>query len=203
MKTSLEFNYKKATQALNYFAQRSGGKISKLDVIKFVYLADRYHLRKYGRPIVNDEYWAMPYGPIGSTVKDIAEFSDFLSKKEKEYVSEFLAQGDVEDNTVVSIQDVDPDVFSETDLESLEFAFDKFKDVDLVKVSHLYPEWSKFESALKSDDVTREQMDYKDFFKDPENIEGDEFSLPEEELESSRYLFEENFKVNKAWSNEE
>jgi len=68
---TLEFDHKKATQALNFFAKRAGGKITKLNALKLIYLADRYHLRKYGRPIFSDTYWAMPYGPVASSVKDI------------------------------------------------------------------------------------------------------------------------------------
>ena len=74
MKMILEFDYKKATQAINYFTKKEGGQIEKLKLIKLVYLADRFHLRKYGRPIMNDTYLAMPLGPVGSSVKDIAEF---------------------------------------------------------------------------------------------------------------------------------
>jgi hypothetical protein len=78
----LPFVYKKATQAVNYFAQRSGGIINKMKAIKLIYFADRYHLRKYGRPITNDEYLAMDYGLVSSGVKDIAEMSGFFRSSE-------------------------------------------------------------------------------------------------------------------------
>jgi len=45
MKMLLEFDYKKATQAINYLVKKEGGTIDKLKLIKLVYFADRYHLR--------------------------------------------------------------------------------------------------------------------------------------------------------------
>ena len=53
MKMLLEFDYKKATQAINYLTKKEGGQIDKLKLIKLIYLADRYHLRRYGRRVVN------------------------------------------------------------------------------------------------------------------------------------------------------
>jgi uncharacterized phage-associated protein len=50
----LGFNYKKAIQTLAYFAQKEGGVINKMKVFKLIWLSDRLHLRKYGRPILND-----------------------------------------------------------------------------------------------------------------------------------------------------
>ena len=49
----LEFDHEKATQAINFFARESGGQINKMKAIKLIYFAERYHLRKYGRPITN------------------------------------------------------------------------------------------------------------------------------------------------------
>lgn len=70
MNTGFHFAYKKAAQTLNYFAIKNGGEIDKLHALKLVFFADRYHLRKYGRPITNDQYWAMRFGPVASGVKD-------------------------------------------------------------------------------------------------------------------------------------
>ena len=88
------FVYKKATQALNFFAQQAGGRLSKLRALKLVFFADRYHLRKYGRLVTNDEYWAMDYGPVASNTKDLAELSAFLGEQEKAYATKFLEPAD-------------------------------------------------------------------------------------------------------------
>lgn len=164
----LEFNYKKAAQALNFFAEKEGGSINKMKALKLVYFADRYHLRKYGRPITNDEYFAMAYGPVASGVKDIAEMSDFLGPKEKDYSSEFIEVFNRYE--IKSKKTYDADVFSDSDIEALSFAWNKFGDIlefDLADITHQYPEWKKHENKLKKS--SRVRMNYEDFFDDPQN----------------------------------
>jgi len=73
----LSFSHRKATEALNFFAIKAGGRINKMKALKLVFFADRYHFRQYGRPVTNDEYIAMEYGPVPSGCKDLAEMSGF------------------------------------------------------------------------------------------------------------------------------
>lgn len=201
MKMMLEFDYKKATQAINYLAKKEGGQIDKLKLIKLVYLADRYHLRRYGRPMVNDAYFAMPLGPVGSSVKDIAEFSHFLDKSELDYAATYLGRGG-QPNTVVSVADVDQRIFSKSEREALDFAYKEFGGQTasaLVNVTHRYPEWGKFKSALDSKETTREPMSYTDFFNNPVNGSGDKFRLASDVLAASKELFEEGYRVAEYW----
>lgn len=201
MKMLLEFDYKKATQAINYLTKKEGGQIDKLKLIKLVYLADRYHLRRYGRPMVNDAYVAMPLGPVGSSVKDIAEFSDFLDVDERKYAKKYLARGERK-YTIASIGNVDDEVFSKSELEALDFAyseFGKYPASDLVNITHRYPEWDKFKSALESKETTREPMLYSDFFKNPSNGSGDKFALAGDMLLASQELFEEDYRIAEYW----
>lgn len=164
----LRFDYKKAAQALNFLARQSGGRINKMKAIKLVYFADRYHLRKFGRPITNDEYYAMVLGPVNSGVKDLAEMSAFLGPKEEKYTSRFIEPIDQYDFR--SIRDFDPDVFSESDLEALAFAWQRFGHLDqfeIAKITHKYPEWKRHEAALEREEISRIPMKYEDFFDDP------------------------------------
>ena len=81
----LSFDYKKTTQALNFFARKNDCKQNKLKALKLIFFADRYHIRKFGRPITNDKYEAMEYGPVPSNAKDLAEMNDFLGAEERVY----------------------------------------------------------------------------------------------------------------------
>jgi hypothetical protein len=151
--------------------------------------------------MVNDAYLAMPLGPVGSSVKDIAEFSNFLDESERSYAGAFLATG-ATPNTVVSINEVDKDIFSESEVEALDFAykeFGKFSEPKLVDITHRYPEWSKFKNALQSKETTREPMSYSDFFSNPSNGGEDKFALESDILEASKELFEEDYKVAECW----
>lgn len=200
MKTLLEFDHKKATQVINYLAKKEGGQIDKLKLIKLAYFADRYHLRKYGRPIANDTYFAMPLGPVGSSVKDIVEFSDFLAEEEVAYAQQYVARG-ARPNTIVSVADVDVGVFSKSDLEALDFSYTQFGQLAvlrLVDATHRYPEWEKYKAAFDAKETTREPMTYRDFFLDPKGG-SDVFASNDEMLDASQELFEDNCKVAEYW----
>src|ERR1700736_134394 len=163
------FSHRKATQALNFFAHRAGGSINKMKALKLVYFADRYHLRRYGRPVVGDEYVAMNYGPVASGTKDLAEMSDFLGEEEARYAKRFIRPSESA-ITYSSVADVEDKVLSESDREALEFAWSHFGRVErftLAKLTHRYPEWKRHEPALRSKVVSRAPMNYRDFLEDP------------------------------------
>ena len=198
MCTHLTFNLEKATQSLNFFAIKAGGSINKMKAIKLLYFADRYHTRTYGRPISNDQYLAMKYGPVGSSSKDIAENSDFLGDYEKEYTSRFL--NTISSLEYESINGVDENVFSETDLEALSFAWEKFSQYDqfeLAEITHKFPEWIKHQTKLESG-YSRILMDYEDFFADPS--EDRYFQIDEEIKEFSLSALKEYSTVEKLWN---
>jgi uncharacterized phage-associated protein len=193
------FDYKKATQALNHLALKELGEISKLKALKLIHLADRYHLRKYGRLITNDIYFAMNYGPVPSGVKDIAEGSDFLGEKELEYSSKYLAS--VDQNTLKSVTPVEDSVFSDSDIEALDFAWEKFGHLDpftLAKLTHEYPEWARHKEALKVD--SRVQIYLEDFLDDPETDIEKCFELNEEDRTARREQLAELARITLLWS---
>lgn len=166
---SFPFSHRKTTQALNYFARMSGGDINKLKALKLVYFADRYHLRRYGRPITGDEYLAMPYGPVASGAKDLAEMGDFLSDDERAYGAQFLAP--VDRYSYRSAAELDGRTLSESDRMALAWAWEKFGQMDRFKLAdytHRYPEWKRHEAALVGKRETRVPMCYRDFLDDPD-----------------------------------
>ena len=68
-------------EALHYVLSKTK-RAGKIKLIKLVYLADKYHLLKYGRTVTNDDYYAMEFGPVGTTVKDVLTFDkDMLIKR--------------------------------------------------------------------------------------------------------------------------
>src|SRR6266478_1829705 len=139
------FSHRKATQALNFFARKAGGRINKMKALKLVYFADRFHLRKYGRPVVGDEYLAMNYGPVASGTKDLAEMSDFLGEEEKNYAKRFIKPTETALG-YSSVAGIDEKVLSASDREALEFAWKRFGHIEkyaLAKLTHQYPDWKR------------------------------------------------------------
>ena len=51
-------------------AERRETIVSQYDVVKALFLADRAHLNRYGRPITYDNYIAMQHGPVPGLAYD-------------------------------------------------------------------------------------------------------------------------------------
>jgi uncharacterized phage-associated protein len=66
----MRFNEVKATQAAVRLLTKRGGRMSYMNLIKLLYLADREALDRWGRPITTDKYVSMDKGPVLSHVLD-------------------------------------------------------------------------------------------------------------------------------------
>ncbi len=155
-------NIRKIVQALNYFAVRESGEVmNKMKAYKLLWLADRYHIRQYGRAISNDRYYALPYGTIPSDTKDILDGK--LPCDELNSCLEII-----DGNTYKSKSEPNLKVFSKADLQTLDLILDKYNSktqFELSDYSHEFPEWLRFKSNL--DDESKKKA-YKvitdDFF---------------------------------------
>lgn len=140
-----------------------------MKALKLIFLADRYHLRKYGRLVTNDSYVAMKLGPIPSMIMDIAEADKYLNKNFKSYASKYIK---TKSNTIIeSINNTDDSYFSDSDIEALDFSWRNFGHLDQWGISdftHNYPEWEKHERAIRAGTKAKDII-LEDFFKDPSN----------------------------------
>lgn len=196
----LPFDHKKATQILNYFAAQAGGKINKMKALKLVFLADRYHLRKYGRLITNDFYVAMKLGPVPSAVIDIAESDTFLDEAYKDYASKYIKPLD-SGRQVESVDNVDTSFFSESDIEALEFSwnnFGQYKKWSLSDFTHYYPEWKRHEQAIRAGSKC-ENIQLEDFLDDPDVDVNKCFELSEEEKADRKDQLAEQIHIEALW----
>ena len=179
-KLQFTFDHQKSTQALNYFAIQAGGQINKMKALKLIFLADRYHLRKYGRFITNDNYVAMEHGPVPSTTKDIAESNDYLEDIKKRYYEKYIKT--VSNLELKSKKVANKDVFSESDLEALNFAWNTFGHYDqfqLRDITHTYPEWTKQKKYVTRGSCVA--MNPLDFLQDPTEHVDDSLELDEKD----------------------
>ncbi len=189
---------KKSVQAINYFARKKDGQINKMKAIKLIYFADRYHIRKYGRPVIGDEYWAMKLGPVASFTLHAAEFDEKALEEDcLRYTKKFLSRDKDDEKmlNIISKDGVDLKVFSQTDIEALEIAFKEFGDRDqfeLAEITHKYPEWLKHKKEIEVEKKKRVSMDYLDFFSNPRSGNSHIFNFSEEHLKSAKDAFSEN-----------
>src|SRR5437870_12880806 len=105
---------RKSTQALNYFVRLSARDapppLNKMKALKLLFFADRYHLRKYGRPVTDCAYFAMKHGPVASEAKNVAEESAGLGGRSRSYARRYVRRNDLYHFS--SVADVDEAVLS-------------------------------------------------------------------------------------------
>ncbi len=192
------FDYRKTIQSLNYFALKAGGQINKMKALKLIYFADRYHVRKYGRLTSTDNYVAMRYGPVPSTAKDIAESNEFLDKSIIRYSIEYIKS--IDNLSFTSKRKLDKNVFSESDLEALQFAWNTFghlNQFELAELTHEYPDWAKHKDALAQELCL--SMNILDFLEDPISNVDKCFDLDECERLARRQQLIELEHVESLW----
>lgn len=156
----------KIVHALNYLASHSSEKkLNKMKAIKLLWLADRYHLRKYARTITNDCYYAMPFGPVPSRTKEILD-----GKVPIAIVTNSLKN--INQYYYGSAGEINYDVFSESDIEVLDLILKYYGEQDqfsLSELSHKSPEWLRFEDCLKRK-ASSYKMNMCDFFVNFEEV---------------------------------
>ena len=195
-------DYKKITQVLNYIAGKEGGKINYMKALKLAYLADRLHLRKYGRLITEDKMVAMQKGTLGSQALDIIGKNVSLPHNVYQYVENRLKR-DL-DRFTIEARDRDRTSLSETDIECLDKVYYLLGDkgeFDLAELTHKLPEWKRYEYIIEKKEKSVVAMQMFDLFEPTENPELNQlYSQPDEELYLSRNLFRESLEQEKYLS---
>ncbi|HSY52167.1 MAG TPA: Panacea domain-containing protein [Thermoanaerobaculia bacterium] len=167
------FAPEKLVQALVFFARRGVRDLDKMKAAKLLFHADKYHLLKYGRPVIGDQYACMEYGPVPSAslnvMNDVVAHDKHFRPLAKDLFDEYLT---VEKSMFRKYpvfrarKDPDLDVFSESDIEALDYARKNYGSKPAWKLSeqsHDEPSWRLAnEQRAPGSSVI---MDYRLFFE--------------------------------------
>jgi uncharacterized phage-associated protein len=167
------FDPQKLVQALAFFSQRGVRDLDKMKAAKLLFHADKCHLLKYGRPVIGDQYACMEYGPVPSTslnvMRDVIDQDPSFPPVVKDLFDEYLT---VERPffrkyaVFRARKEADLDVFSDSDIEALDYALKNHGSKPAWKLSqesHEEPAWK-----LANQNRTRGSsviMDYRLFFE--------------------------------------
>lgn len=165
----IDIDFKKMVQVIDFFAINLPQKtIGKIDLLKAVFFADRYHMLKNCRTVTGDEYYAMKHGPVASTIKNICNCEvTRLSQEEIDYAKEYLA---FYKNSVHSKSKYEDCFFSESDKEALNESLNLFRrlkneKINVAEYSHRFFDWErKYAPFLPQDEDNRIDMDMDEFF---------------------------------------
>ena len=193
---------RKILQAL-YYIQENVPKENRsrhdiMYLLKLIYFADRFHIRRFGFVVSGDKYYAMKNGPVASLTFDILKTNSMqINSAEAGLLSNIRILSEHE----VEISAQADDELSESFREALDFSistFGCFSQWELSNISHDYPEWGKLKEKLNENPSI--PMGMKDFFENPKNfvnlnqynINKDPYNEDEEFLAAMKADFCEN-----------
>jgi len=133
-----KFNSEKAIEAAAVIARREGKRITRLRLLKLLYIADRMLLKQRGRPLLGSKVVAMDNGPLHSDVYDMIKGEHVATPRWSRY---FTNDGS---RDVILTQEPDTANLSRNEIEMLHQVVDMHSHVDDWKLStltHEFPEW--------------------------------------------------------------
>lgn len=155
------FNDGKALEALAFIAKTRPG-LTPLFVSKVLFFAEKWHINRYGRPIIADTYIAMPRGPVPSTIKNfIDENWNWVDRPAGYDEAVTIKLGPYMRHLMPGLREPNITVLSETDIECLKEAIVHCQDKSADELS----EMTHFEKAWRNA-APNAPMDYEDFIDD-------------------------------------
>ncbi len=115
------------SQMSAFFAEREGGEIEILKLMKLLYLTERESFRRRGRSITNDEMYSLPHGPILSKAYDLARHK--ANPREQHEWNKWFAErasGDVNVKLRCPVSMDELDYFSQRDEEMVNNIWNQF-----------------------------------------------------------------------------
>jgi uncharacterized phage-associated protein len=138
----------KAAQEAAFFADKAGGEIEKLKLIKLIYLAERESMRVRARPMIYDEMYSLEHGPICSNA-----LNGINGKIDKSIWSKWVKV--LSNNKTVRLQRLASrsklDHLSDSDIEIMQRIWDKFGQMTSAQIrkwTHDHcPEYTEIDSG--------------------------------------------------------
>lgn len=137
--------------------------IDQFHVFKILYFADRYHLAKFGRRIINDSFCAFENGPVPSNLYDTVKFKNGHLEKPfyynegafKPILDSFDTGSDDAYFYLFAKERPDLDELSKSDIECIDEAFSKYKDINMEDLSTMSHDtaWDKAWSKKRNSSI--------------------------------------------------
>lgn len=151
----------KIVDSILYLALK-GLELDQYKTVKLLYLADREHLRRFGRPITFDKYVAMQFGPVASAAYDLVRGKEALGInparlpfKTHKHDKIFLVSNPK--------RDIDRDIFSKSDLVVLDQIADEYGAMSFEQLYKLTHDHFAYDRAWTNRKTKADDMRFEDF----------------------------------------
>ena len=121
-KVSYRINFDKAVEVILWISQNQPN-IDIYHIGKTIFYAEKYHINRYARPIIGDEYCCGDFGPFPSAVRDIIQKKEaWLDWERLASVSDSFSVKHTPYATPIPKRNPNMDLLSGTDIECLQEA---------------------------------------------------------------------------------
>jgi uncharacterized phage-associated protein len=155
------FDPEKFIQVASYLTARCR-LMTKKKLLKLIYFADKDHLLRYGRPVLNDYYVNMDQGPVASQSYDIIKLNH--RNCPLEILDRFRGHIQIKGYRLTSIREASTKRLSPSDVEALDCVIARYGFMGaehLSALSHREKAWLQTK--------TNELIDYRLFFDTPKS----------------------------------
>jgi uncharacterized phage-associated protein len=143
----LSFKLSKAIQASAVLLKTERShRMSRLRLLKLLYIADRESLQERARDITGDRPVAMDHGPVLTATYDLIKGRDFLSPEWNKYF-------DNDGRDILLSADPGVDELSRAEIDKLQEVAQRFaerNDWDVAEYTHEFEEWKRNKPARGS-----------------------------------------------------
>lgn len=104
-----------------YLLSKSKSSLTKHKIFKLLYFADLYHMENYGSPFIDDEFIAMPFGPVPSiTYKHIQDAENLSFLRGSDFYVKVSGK-EVSANAEPNFDELSPAI-----IEALDYSYDNY-----------------------------------------------------------------------------
>jgi uncharacterized phage-associated protein len=170
----MRFTYqpKKAVAVIRFFAESRVPELTKGKANKLIFLSDKLHLVRFGRPITGDWYAALPHGPVPSATDDMLDAfeANQLSGSDVLASEVYLERRFQYPRLVSNGESKTPaEQLSSSDLSVLQEVLEHFGAKTFTELRALTHEMPAYEKAWVNRSGNRAEMQFEDFFEEDEN----------------------------------
>jgi len=180
-------------EALGYLLYKLR-RADKIQLVKLMYLADKYHVMSYGRTITDDAFLALEHGPAGSQTIDILEYDKYVLGDYLKMAMGLVKKGRGHCYFVGDKCNPESfDMLSASDVEALDFVINNFGKMDkwaIVAYTHQLKEWKRFKRLFDTGQTKREPIKTEELLYPTEDKY---FIIPKEHIRASLEILSGTF----------
>jgi uncharacterized phage-associated protein len=169
MAVQFQLDFERTLESITYISSKEIPELTTYKLCKLLFLADKYHLVRFGRPITGDRYCALPDGPVPSTVYDWMKevLSTPTSAEAREIFSALAIDKSYQYPRLRAARNFNSNSLSRSDMSALDHVIKQFGKFNFPQLRAITHEMIAYANAWdRREGRNSEPMNFEDFFEE-------------------------------------